>query len=206
MAIEIVGDLSANSVLIDEQFVKSTKHGKLFLNGTGITVSIQTIRAGHSFNAELDSNSSFSMAPHSFVNLLDVNLKGGSAAAIGENTFAIGKLRLYSHEHAALRIGRDCIIGGDVLCMTSDMHSILDVTDGTRINPPGNIDVGDHVWLGAEAILLKNTQIGNGSIVGIRSVVMGTFPANCLVLGYPARLVKSGVTWSTDLRPVNTNP
>ncbi len=202
MPLTISGDLAGNDVSISEAFMTGTQHGRLTLNGTGIRVSIRTTRPCHYFAADLDSGSTLDLAPDSFVNVLDVHLRQGSGAAIGENSFAIGKLRLYSHEKATIRIGRDCLIGDDVLCMTSDMHAIVDVATSQRINPPGDIHVGDKVWVGAEAVILKGTTIGNGSIIAIRSVVMGEVPDNAMMLGYPARLVRSGVTWSGDLIPM----
>jgi acetyltransferase-like isoleucine patch superfamily enzyme len=133
---------------------------------------------------------------------LDVHSRGGADISIGQNTFAIGRVRLYAHETALIRIGDGCLIGDDVLCMASDMHSIIDVDNDKRINPPDDIVVGDRVWIGAGAILLKGTTIGDGSVVGIRSVAMGEFPENCMLLGYPARLVRSGITWAEELRPL----
>lgn len=202
MPLTIIGDLAANDVSVSEAFMAGTQNGRLVLNGTGIRVSISTTRPCHHFAADLDSGSTLDLAPNSFVNVLEVHLRQGSGAAVGENSFAIGKLKLYSHEKATIRIGRDCLIGDGVLCMTSDMHSVVDIASGQRINPPGDIHVGDKVWIGAEAIILKGTSIGYGAIIAIRSVVMGEVPDNAMMLGYPARLVRSGVTWSGDLLPL----
>jgi acetyltransferase-like isoleucine patch superfamily enzyme len=184
MPLTIIGDLAANDVAISEAFIAGTQHGRLMLNGTRIRVSIRSERPGHYFDADLDSGSTLDLAANSFVNVLEAHLRRGSSAAIGENSFAIGKLKLYSHERAMIRIGRDCLIGDGALCMISDMHSVVDVASGPRINPPGDIRVGDKVWIGAEAIILKGTSIGNGSIIAIRSVVMGAVPDNAMMLGH----------------------
>jgi acetyltransferase-like isoleucine patch superfamily enzyme len=43
-------------------------------------------------------------------------------------------------------------------------------------------------------------------MIAIRSVVMGEVPENVLMAGYPARLVKSGVTWNQHLLPLENYP
>lgn len=40
------------------------------------------------------------------------------------------------------------------------------------------------------AVILRGTIIGNHCVVGANSVVKGTFPDNCIIVGCPARIVK----------------
>ena len=200
MPLQIVGDTAGNEIEIDREYARGTD-GVVVLGGKGIRISIRTSRPARHLRLDMDANSHFAMGRNAFAADLHVHLRGGSRAEIGENTFAIGRLNLFSHETATITIGRNCLIGEGLQCLTSDMHSVLDKETGARINPPGNISIADDVWVGAEAIVLKGTSIGTGSVVGIRSVVAGEFPSNCMMLGYPARLVKSGVTWSEDLKP-----
>ena len=76
------------------------------------------------------------------------------------------------------------------------MHGIFDLATGERINLARDVMIGDHVWIGASARLLKGAAIGNGSIVGANSVVTGRFPENVALAGNPARIVREGVRWS----------
>lgn len=55
---------------------------------------------------------------------------------------------------------------------------------------PKPIVIGNNVWIGVNAIILKGSMIGENSIVGAGSVVNGLFPANSLIIGNPAKLVK----------------
>jgi len=51
--------------------------------------------------------------------------------------------------------------------------------------------IGENVWIGARAILLSGASIGAGAIVGAAAVVNFEVPANSVVAGNPARIVKS---------------
>lgn len=79
---------------------------------------------------------------------------------------------------------------------------ILDVRTGQNTNASAELSktkkiiIGNHVWIGQDATLLYNTDIGDGSIVGTKSLVKGKFPNNCVIGGNPARLLKADIAWS----------
>jgi acetyltransferase-like isoleucine patch superfamily enzyme len=93
-----------------------------------------------------------------------------------------------------LEFGDDCLIAS-VIARTSDSHQIIDIATGERLNPPGDIIVGAHVWLAQEVMLLKRTRIGANSIIGARSMVNRELPSNAVCAGVPARVLRTGVTW-----------
>jgi acetyltransferase-like isoleucine patch superfamily enzyme len=51
----------------------------------------------------------------------------------------------------------------------------------------GPVTLGDHVFVGANSVILPETKIGHHSIVGALSVVRGEFPPNSLIVGAPAK-------------------
>lgn len=57
------------------------------------------------------------------------------------------------------------------------------------------IHVGDNVFVGAKALLLPGTHIGNNSIVGAGAVVKGTYPAESIIVGNPARVIGKTSDW-----------
>lgn len=62
----------------------------------------------------------------------------------------------------------------------------------TKINIKKNkLIIGENVWIGLNAIILKNTNIGDNSIVAAGSVVKGKFPSNVLIQGNPAKIVRT---------------
>lgn len=52
------------------------------------------------------------------------------------------------------------------------------------------IVIEDDVWIGERSTILKGVRIGRGSVVACNSVVTKNVPANCIVAGNPARVVK----------------
>lgn len=52
------------------------------------------------------------------------------------------------------------------------------------------IDIGNDVWFGAGAIVLKGVTIGDGAVIGAGAVVTKDVPAYAIVAGNPARLIK----------------
>ena len=57
------------------------------------------------------------------------------------------------------------------------------------------IHIGNHVWVGVRAIILKGVTIGDGAIIAAGSVVTRDVPANTLVGGVPAKIIKDNISW-----------
>ena len=55
---------------------------------------------------------------------------------------------------------------------------------------PRPVRIGNNVWLGFESCVLPGVTIGDGSVIGARSVVTEDVPANCIAAGNPARVVR----------------
>lgn len=95
------------------------------------------------------------------------------------------------HAKLDIRIGANCVIATGVHIIDSDGHV---VNSANRTNwdqdIPKSIFIGDNVWIGLNAIILKGTTIGDNSIVSAGSVVKGFFPANVIIQGNPAIIVK----------------
>lgn len=88
----------------------------------------------------------------------------------------------------------DAIIGPGCWISDGDWHDILD-QDGNLLNPVAPVKFNRHVWLGQDVTVLKGVEIGSGSVVGAKSLVCGNVPARSVVVGNPAKVVKTGITW-----------
>jgi len=120
---------------------------------------------------------------------------------IGDHTtMMMAHISLY--EAGIIAIGENCMLSGDITMDVSDMHSILDSQTGERLNPARDILIGDHVWLAQGVRIMKGAQIGQDCIIGSRSMVLGTIPANSVAVGSPARVIRSGVTWDRRRIPM----
>lgn len=54
----------------------------------------------------------------------------------------------------------------------------------------GGVKLGSHVWVGAHSTILDGVTIGDNSIVGAHSLVRESVPANCVVAGVPAKVIR----------------
>ncbi len=90
-----------------------------------------------------------------------------------------------------IEIGNDCIIADSVHIYDHD-HRFEDVTRPIRdqgyVTSP--IKIGNNVWIGAKATLLKGVSIGDGVIVAAGSVVRSNLPSNTVCGGVPAKVLK----------------
>lgn len=55
--------------------------------------------------------------------------------------------------------------------------------------------IGNHVWLGKDAIIMKGVSIGDTAIVGMDSMVTKDVPEKSIVVGKPAKVIKTNVYW-----------
>lgn len=125
----------------------------------------------------------------------------GSRLLIGEQTSMTGAT-LVSQEGRLLQVGKDCMIAQNAELRNSDSHAIYDATSGVRINPPGDVILGHHVWIGLGASIFKGARIGDGSIIGARAIVTGAIPPDCIAYGGPASPRRTGIRWARD-RPAH---
>jgi acetyltransferase-like isoleucine patch superfamily enzyme len=89
----------------------------------------------------------------------------------------------------SITIGDTCMFGPQVAIRDDDEHYI---GNGERTAP---VSIGDNVWVGTRAIILKGVTIGDGAVIAAGSVVAKDVPAHSMVGGVPARVIREGVFW-----------
>ncbi len=93
--------------------------------------------------------------------------------------------------NSTLTFGEDVLLGWDINIRDSDGHKVIPQNEKSS-----DIIIGNHVWICSCADILKSTQIGSNCIIAYRSCCTGTKCGDgVLVGGYPAKVIKDGVSW-----------
>lgn len=119
------------------------------------------------------------------------------------NNVGISGATIYARKR--IEIGDNTCIGGNVKIIDNDFHPIdvdarnkdmMGIQDenghsykekiGTR-----PIVIGKNCFVGCNALILKGTELGDGCIVGAGAVVCGKFPSNSVIVGNPAKVIKT---------------
>lgn len=89
-----------------------------------------------------------------------------------------------------IEIGDDTLIGQYVTIMDFEAHGIAPERR-REVGEIGKVIIGRNVWLGNNVTILKNSKIGDNTIVATGAVVSGKFPDNVIIGGVPAKIIKS---------------
>jgi len=114
---------------------------------------------------------------------------------IGDGTTIEGANIASAETGSVVSIGEDCMFSQGIQISTTDSHSIIDANTNKRLNKAENISIGNHVWIGAFAKIMKGVNIGNNSIIGMGSIVTKAVSDNSIASGTPAKTVKTEVNW-----------
>ena len=90
-----------------------------------------------------------------------------------------------------IHIGNETIIGDQVIIYDSDWHGF----DGNDVKSVP-VEIGNHVWIGARALILKGVRIGDNSIVAAGSVVTKNVEDAAIVAGNPAKFIRKTEGWN----------
>lgn len=131
----------------------------------------------------------------------DVQYRGSIRAGIGcevnlgKGLTVTEKCYISCAERTKIIVGEDCMFASFNQLRTDDAHPIFDLYTKKRINVSKSIKIGAHVWLGYESVVLGGTEIGSGSVVGMRSLLKSIFPTHSLIAGAPAKIIRENIAW-----------
>ena len=95
----------------------------------------------------------------------------------------------------AITFGDEVLMSWQIQVMDSDGHPIID-EEGCLSNPDQEVVVGDHVWIGSRATIVKGVRVPDGSVVAAGAVVAGQFhEPGVMLAGVPATVIRHGITW-----------
>lgn len=123
-----------------------------------------------------------------------------SLCYIDDNTTIGANVNFNAAEGKHIVIGRDCMFSWHIEIWNFDGHLIYDSITNKRIAKGGSIFIGDHVWFGRNAGGFKRFFIASGSIIGVKSMLVGgkTFYSNTANGGYPCKTLRDNIFWLRD--------
>jgi acetyltransferase-like isoleucine patch superfamily enzyme len=108
-----------------------------------------------------------------------------------------------------VRIGEQCVIADRAMFIDFD-HGVVEVERPIRLQGiyKRDVEVGNNVWIGYGACILRGVSVGDNSVIGTNAVVTKDVPANAIVGGAPARIIRmreapQELRWA---RPVEPDP
>ncbi len=110
----------------------------------------------------------------------------GQNISIGKNVFINSGCCF--QDQGGITIGDNVLIGQQVVLATLN-HDLVPKERANLI--PAPIRIGNGVWIGAHATVLAGVTIGNGVVVAAGAVVTKDVPANAVVGGVPAKIIKT---------------
>jgi len=183
-------------------FIKFTRQLKVFIRSPFSTIALlvrrQVLRLkGVTVGRKLCLEGRIDVAVGRNVRLGDyVRLGGGvylgtwptGKLVVGDNTY-IGRWSIIL-AHESVMIGSDCLIAPG--CHITDVNHGIAPGELIRNQPLVSkpVCIGNDVWVGVGCSILPGVTIGDGVVVGARSVVTNDVPANAVVVGAPARLIR----------------
>jgi len=108
------------------------------------------------------------------------------------NNVGLSGVTIYARKK--ITISDNTQIGANTKILDNDFHPLeaearnRDDKSYIRAKP---ILIGKNCFIGCNAMILKGTELGDGCVVGAGAVVCGKFPANCIVAGNPARIIRT---------------
>ena len=109
----------------------------------------------------------------------------GKNISVGENVFINSGCCF--QDQGGIEIGNNVLIGQQVVIATLN-HELTPTKRGNLL--PAPVKIGNNVWIGAHATILSGVTIGDNSVVAAGAVVTKDVPANVVVAGVPAKVIK----------------
>lgn len=179
-------DVSIKATLKDSKFTIIGSHNRIFIGDSCIINKCNVLLSG-------DNNTLIIEDKARLIGGAKIVMEGNSTIRIGYNA-GIRKVDFLS-KNANIEIGELCMFSNNIIVRNHDSHRVLNLEDDKITNPPKDIVLGKHVWIGQNVTILKGVTIGDNSVLALGSVVTKSCPNNSIMAGNPAKIVKSDITW-----------
>jgi acetyltransferase-like isoleucine patch superfamily enzyme len=123
----------------------------------------------------------------------DARIYVGPDARLEVHAGGIIGIRATINVETEVVIGPGCEMSWDVEVMDTDFHTLVG-PNGPRVRT-APVHLGRRTLIGARAIILKGTSVGEGSVIAAGAVVRGVVPPGVVMAGNPARPVSEVTSW-----------
>lgn len=168
--------------------------------GQNNTISIETPFRFQKSNIFIRANNTLIEAKKSTSNwpiIVQISIRNGNNQClfIGENFTSGGTSIEMVQPNCQCTIGDDCMFSNNIQLLAADGHCIFD-EENNLINWSSGISIGNHVWVGKNATILKNTLISDDSIIGANAIIARRFEeSKVAIAGSPTKIIKRGIRW-----------
>ena len=112
----------------------------------------------------------------------------GCYCHIGHDTFI--NHNAYLMDSGGITIGHHCFIGPNCGIYTA-IHPTLAEERNQGYEQALPIVIGNNCWIGADVTILPGVKIGEGTVIGAKSVITKDIPPNVIAVGNPCRVIRS---------------
>lgn len=171
------------------------ENSRLYFKGSNNRlICEENVRLNNSVLGFNGSNSIIYLSSNRHTYYLNISIFNNSVFYIDENNYMNGRINCALSEEKNIFIGKDGLFSFGIWLRLADPHLIYDTETLKRINLTKSIYLGDHVWVGQDALILKGTHVGSGSIIAAKSAVSNKkISSNSLWGGVPARKLRDNV-------------
>lgn len=171
--------------------------------GTGNLVKIE--------EGSVFSNSKIEISNDSFVYISRTNRRGirnariSMAGSMSNKRLIIGKniqiesahISMAGEDDLTVVIGEDNLWSSNITVRATDGHPIFDMAEpSVVVNRSSPVVIGNRVWIGSSAVIMKGSKICADSVVGQGALVAKAFnESNVVIAGNPGKIVKRGILW-----------
>lgn len=177
------------------------KKGRILINGSYNQVYFgKLVRANNVLIHISGNNNSVIINEACFLSNVELIVEDdNSIIEIGKNTVIYGAHIGLTESNSKIIIGSDCLFSKDIEIRNGDSHSIIDCDSNERINKAKDVVIGNNVWVGAHARILKGSEIPNNCVVANSSIITKKFiQNNCVIAGYPAKVIRENIYWKRE--------
>ncbi|MEN8884906.1 MAG: acyltransferase [Winogradskyella sp.] len=154
-------------------------------------ISIGRVNLGSGVKIVVEANAYIKFGDNVTIkNNTTIYAKKNSKITFGNNTSTGHDTEISANK--SITIGSDVIMGANTYITDSNHgYSMTGIPFREQPMEIGSVEIGNNVWLGRNAMILKGSNVGSDTVVAAGAVVTKCFPENIILGGVPAKVIKS---------------